>query len=89
VRFPTEETLQARVDLTNKKYRALVDHVIRSAQSDRGQVKLSDEVFVPDEVFGVRSTNQLLHDMKIGAADELYVSVHLLRTPLKSRSPLV
>ena len=65
-----------------------MDHIIRSAQSDRGQVKLSDKVFVPDKVFDIRSTNQLLHDIKIGAADELYISVHLLRTPLKLRSPL-
>lgn len=76
------------MDLTNKKYRALVDHVIRSAQSDRGQVKLSDEVFVPDKVFGVRSTNQLLHDMKIDAANELRWtrdSRHNLRRPKRQR----
>jgi len=74
--YPTAEVIQTRVDRANEYYRALLDHVIQSAQSDRGQVRLSSEVFVSDEVFGVRSENQLLHDMKVGAAGELYVSAH-------------
>lgn len=74
--YPAEEVIQERVDHTSENYRALLDHVIKNAQSDRGQVRLSSEVFVSDEVFGVRSENQLLHDMRIGAAGELYVGVH-------------
>lgn len=74
--YPTEEVIQERVDHTSENYRALLDHVINGARSDRGQVRLSSEVFVSDEVFGVRSENQLLHDMRIGAAGELYVGVH-------------
>lgn len=68
-----EELVQANADRSSRRYRALLDHIIQSAQSDRGQVRLSDDVFVPDDVFGLRSTNPLLHDMKIGAAGELYV----------------
>jgi len=76
-RYPTEEVIQTGVDRTNENYRVLLDHVIKSAQSGRGHVTPFSEGFVPDNVFGVRSTNQLLHDMKIGAAGELYVRVYV------------
>jgi len=76
-RYPTEEVIQTGVDRTNENYRVLLDHVIKSAQSNRGHVTPFSEGFVPDNVFGVRSTNQLLHDMKIGAAGELYVRVYV------------
>jgi len=74
--YPTEEIVQERVDYTNENYRVLLDHVIKCVQNGRDQFRLSSEGFVPDNVFGVRSTNQLLHDMKIGAAGELYVRVY-------------
>jgi len=82
--YPTEEVIQRRVDRADENYRALLDHVIESAQSDRGQVRLSNEAFVPDDVFGVRSTNQLLHDMKIGVAGELYVRDTCVHSMVKS-----
>ena len=69
----TERISQVKIDRTNERYRALLDHVIKSAKCERGQLRFSDEAFVPDDVFGVRSTNQMLHDMRIGAAGELYV----------------
>lgn len=74
--YPIEEVTQTRVDRANENYRALLDHVIKTAQNGRGHVTPFSEGFVPDNVFGVRSTNQLLHDMKIGAAGELYVRVY-------------
>lgn len=75
--FAWEEPSQTRANLALEKYRALLDHVIKSAPCDRGSVNHSGEPFVPDEVFGVRTTNPLLHDMKIGAAGELYVRIIL------------
>lgn len=77
--FTWENVSEARVNPSDEKYRALLDHVIQSAGSDRQNLSFSDEPFLSDEVFGVRATNQLLHDMKIGAAGELYVSVIALR----------
>lgn len=71
--FPTEEVRQEGTDHTSESYRELLDHVIRNVQSDRGQVRQPDEAFMPNDAFGVRSSNPLLHDMKIGAAGELYV----------------
>ena len=78
--FPVELVSQTRTDPHGERYTALLDHVIKSATSDRGHVRLSIESFVPDEVFGPRATNRLLHDMRIGAAGELFV-----RTPLHIR----
>ena len=75
--FAAEHTPRVSLDDSCERYRALLDHVIKSAQGLVREEDLSTEVFVPDDVFGTRSTNQLLHDMKIGAAGELYVSVSL------------
>ncbi|KAL8786867.1 MAG: hypothetical protein Q9195_008024 [Heterodermia aff. obscurata] len=73
----TESVSQKGVDHTNKNYRALLDHIIKSAQSESAQLELVDDRFIPDNVFGVRSTNQVLHDRKIGAAGELYAFEYL------------
>lgn len=78
VQVLAEDVSQAREDHATEKYRALLDHVIKSAQGTRSLADLPAEAFVPDDVFGIRATNQLLHDMKIGAAGELYVGVSAL-----------
>ena len=58
---------------SNDKYRTLLDHVIKSIRGSQPDLSYPDEPFVPDEVFGVRTINPVLHDMKIGAAGELFV----------------
>ncbi|KAL8829788.1 MAG: hypothetical protein Q9191_001815 [Dirinaria sp. TL-2023a] len=76
--FGVEQPSQPKADRTNERYRALLDHVIKSAHYESDQVGFSNEIFVPDDVFGTRSTNQMLHDMKMGAAGELFVFEFLL-----------
>ena len=65
--FATDKVYLTSTGATTDKYRALLDHVIKSAQSNGFRMEVPDEAFVPDDLFGVCSANQLLHDMKIGA----------------------
>ena len=77
-------------DDSEGEYRRLLDSVIQAARNKRGafpskgvfgfQDMASALSIDPSESatyempFGVRTENQLAHDMKIGAAGELYVS---------------
>ena len=63
--FATDKVSLTSTGATTDKYRALLDHVIQSAQSNGFRMEVPDEAFVPDDLFGVRSANQLLQDMKI------------------------
>lgn len=63
---------RTEADQNDENYRALLDHLIGHAQGHTN-VSYYLEGHVPNDAFGVRSNNQLLHDMKIGAAGELYV----------------
>lgn len=44
-------------------------------------------VRLPNSVFGVRSENQMRHDMKIGAAGELFVRPHITQSTYVSLEP--
>jgi hypothetical protein len=71
--------------LQQQKYRALLDNIIKRVSGDDHTWNLSDlasalpdtirlpMLFDKDEIFGVRNEDHLAHDMKIGAAGELFV----------------
>lgn len=79
--------------LQQQKYRALLDNIIKRVSGDNHIWNFNDlasalpgtvqipMIFDKDETFGVRNEDHFTHDMKIGAAGELFVSL----TDLKLR----
>ena len=91
------EDISPGVSTVGHEYRALLDHVIRAANrapfprpgvpSPETSLDSDDEtpVVLSDTVFGRRSDGKVSHDVKIGAAGELYVSHPCLAGVLISR----
>ena len=72
--------------MQKEKYRALLDNIIKRVSGDNRTWDLNDlaealpdtvripMLFDKDETFGVRNEDHMAHDMKIGAAGEIFVS---------------
>ncbi|KAH6672240.1 hypothetical protein B0J14DRAFT_69385 [Halenospora varia] len=86
-RSPTPEIFQQENLTRNSAYRELLDHVIRIG----GRTTLPHRDFIPqvgngqvhqgfdhEAAFGIRTQTQMAHDIKIGAAGELFVFEILL-----------
>jgi hypothetical protein len=81
-----ESSLQQDPSVQKEKYRALLDNIIRRVSGDSSLWSFNDlaealpetiripMLFDKDETFGVRNDDHLAHDMKIGAAGEVFVS---------------
>lgn len=83
---PELELARTALTIQNTKYKALLDYVITSVSG--GECRMRERmitelisskdqnttpVTLSDTPFGVRSENQIRHDIKLGAAGELYV----------------
>lgn len=78
-------------NLQKEKYRALLENIIRRVSGDDHTWNFNDLtnalpetvrlplLFDKDETFGVRNEDHLAHDMKIGAAGEVFVRLRLSR----------
>lgn len=72
--------------MQKEKYRALLENIIKRVSGNSSLWSFNDlaealpetiripMLFDKDETFGVRNDDHLAHDMKIGAAGEVFVS---------------